>query len=303
MSVDQFTFETIPFQSSWQLSKGSLGQIMKAFEYTSDKCDRPSNSYEEAMFRQLKVVIGKILEEFKKFLTFDSDRQRDVVWYTLCGYNGRISGQVILDGTRANVRYDKVNFGPLLKGAMQRCQFILQRDVPEMYTKNLIMNTEFNNLREKLDPFHDLLKSLEKEWIAIVVNARTVANVRPRPRPKLRHIKMNLSRYPKRSCHEVTFPVISAQFQPICPMYMTNSPLPTAYSMYNQTGQHYNLFENINNWAPRLNTQQYYDMYANNFNTRQPVSGDFMSLDQLRRERRNALVPGTDEYNQIVNKD
>ena len=336
MSVDQFTFETIPFQFSWQLSKGSLGQIMKAFEYTSEKCTSPSNSYEEVMFGRLKVLIDQVLEEFKKFLVYDSDQQRDVVWYTLCGYNGRISGRVILNGMHSNVRYEKANFGPLLKGAIQRCQFILQRDVPEMYTKNPIMSIAFNNLRATLDVFCTLLESLEKEWTTLVANARVAGGVRPRPINRVRSV------YPRLT-----------QFQPIYPSHFVQY-----YPIHYQTGQYYNLQtnqhvdlpENFNDFSPQPNTRQYDDMYGHatelntepnaeqntrptgrqnirptggqntrstgrqntrqineqntrppsRQNTRQMILGDFMPLDQLRRERRNALIPGTNEYNQAV---
>jgi hypothetical protein len=52
------------------------------------------------MYPRLQILIKQILDEFNKFFTitcFDSPAKQNVLWYTICGYDGRIAGQINLE--------------------------------------------------------------------------------------------------------------------------------------------------------------------------------------------------------------
>src|SRR3989338_7677614 len=91
------TFNEIPYRRNNYVSKGSLGQIMRSLQDHANKT--PKTNSQEILYAGMKDLVNESLTMFLQFFVFESQKQRDVFWFNLCGYgHGEISGQIQIEG-------------------------------------------------------------------------------------------------------------------------------------------------------------------------------------------------------------
>ena len=165
--------DTYRYEGKYLLCGASLAQIMIALRNGVERVKDPKNEYQRVLYPWLEKTSNEIVEEFKKLLYYTDQVDEDARRYNL---GGRLPRPVIAK-YHNKVQLGLANFGPLINAAIQRTNYILNRNLPPRCNDDEAYRERFDNLRAQLPPFFKLLNDANTEFENIVGQSQTAANI------------------------------------------------------------------------------------------------------------------------------
>ena len=164
------TLNLVDWKPHYILARASLGQIMVSLNKISKV--KAKNMYEKILYNKLKILIEELMNGeygYNKLLQCENINEKNVKFYNLVvNMPSNIS---IFNEDHGHMKLRNAKIGQLIKASKQRIEYILKRDIPELYQNNEKLLNEFNKMKIDLDNFKNLLEDFEENFVEAIDDA------------------------------------------------------------------------------------------------------------------------------------
>lgn len=168
--IPKLSIEMVEFKMTHYLAKASIGQIMFCFQRILNT--QPKNDFEKNLYDNLFPQIKKLLEEYEKMLEGTSNSKILVRYHNLIAKLP--PGTIIYQGEHGRIKMRNPKIGALIMAIKQRLQFIMSRDIPEIYKNNEELLKEFNDLKADCIVFYGSICTFEKKFTFAVRKTKVI---------------------------------------------------------------------------------------------------------------------------------
>jgi len=165
--INSLDLSLIDWKPYYRLCYSSLGQIMVSFTKVLNVT--PKNNYEITLYGILKPALTDLIDSYKQLLHFESENEKNVKFHNLIV--GLPYGVSVLENEHGDMFMGRAKIGQLIRASKQRIEFMLTREAPMIYKKNLELFDSFINLRNEINKFRDDMNSFEIEFIDAIDEA------------------------------------------------------------------------------------------------------------------------------------
>ena len=128
----QLNLKMVDHKPYYILAHASIGQIMVSFQNILSV--KSKNEYEEKLYAILIPEIKKLVNEYNEMLSFTNHNEMQVRYYNLItNFPKAVS---IYEKEHSKVTMGNPKIGALIKAIKQRLDFIITREIPELYKLN-----------------------------------------------------------------------------------------------------------------------------------------------------------------------
>lgn len=158
------SLDNVIWKHYFKLSQASLGQIIISF------CNilkvQPKNQYEINLYENLKPLVHQLVNNYNTILVYTNKNEHDIKYYNLIvnlpktvSINEEQHGQIILGHAK---------IGCLIQAAKQRIEFIIGRDIPDVYKQDQNLSELFLQLQKDMRKFKDDMIEFEKAFVLAI---------------------------------------------------------------------------------------------------------------------------------------
>jgi len=161
------TLESVIWKFNFTLSRASIGQIMVSFQNILKV--RPKNTYESILYDQLIPATQKLINKYSIILSYQNKNEYNVKYYNLIvNLPNNIS---INDEEHGQIKLGHAKVGALIHALKQRIEFIIRRDMPELYKQDINLCDEFTKLQKNMIEFKQSVIEFENEFVQAINSA------------------------------------------------------------------------------------------------------------------------------------
>jgi len=165
--METLSLDLVYWQPWFALSKSSLGQIMRSISKIRYRAKK-GNKFQMEVYPKLNFLIKQLIKDFNEVLDYENDFEYKVNLYNLIGTLPR--GMSINDDEHDRILLDSKEIGEFIVAALQRIDYILNREMPIMYRDRRGLEDAFRKMQNKLLEFKYILKEFENQYKKIVLN-------------------------------------------------------------------------------------------------------------------------------------
>ena len=187
VSVPNFDLDlnTVPYNDKHSIIAGSAAQITRGLISMCARIsvDKETDSYKKALYPELRKLAESVIKEFMPLLHASSEKEQQVIKFNLFGYNGMVKRDrygyfPFVNKLRPRTTYEYANFGDYMKVLKQRCEYIINCDIPKRYIEDNEQGAAFSKFRQGVTTFLNFItNSIEQKWTDTVKNARDTAGI------------------------------------------------------------------------------------------------------------------------------
>ncbi len=166
--VQQLCLGMVDFKPNYYLSKASIGQIMVCFQNVLSV--KSKSNYETRLYSAILPEINKLVQQYNGMLTFKNYPEMIVRYYNLL--NKLPPNVTVYKEEHGTIQMKNPKIGALIKAAKQRLQFIITREMPDIYRINSELSKEFNNLKSDCQNLYDNMVQFEELFVKAVRSAK-----------------------------------------------------------------------------------------------------------------------------------
>lgn len=173
------TLEAIPFNSKYPIISSSLGQLIRGAQEMMTRIaqNQETNDYQRSLYPEARSICQGVVEQGKLLLQATTQKEANVVTFNIVGYNGRVKKirghYPFVARLRPSTSHQFANFGDLVKVMKQRCEYIVERSIPQRYLDDKEEGEAFTKLRASVSTFLSYLKNtVDNRWSDAVSKAR-----------------------------------------------------------------------------------------------------------------------------------
>lgn len=162
----ELSLDLVNWKPNYILAMASIGQIMVSFSKIKNLV--PKNTYEIILYEKLNKIVHTLLIKYNNLLKYNSNVEREVKYYNLIV---DLPKNTFIDDND-NIYLKNAKIGKLVNASKQRINFILNRDIPMRYKKDILYEDAFIKMRDELKEFLNTMNDFEKDFVNSIDEAK-----------------------------------------------------------------------------------------------------------------------------------